>query len=242
MSKDLLFLTNLKFNLVKKDRWFYGRFEYCMGFSLAEVNCLRMLDHAHIDEMIERRKEWRKTAQQRWIKRPQNQFAVLGLGRNWKPITESTVNNLHLLADLLLTATVDFKLVVSTNQAYVYTNDQDLIDRLNGLNSLTHKTFTQAQIARPKNTIQLKDPKHKLRSYFKLCKLTGQQKDQLGMFLLSQQSHVRLSPALLKWIDHPFNRTQDYFFVDYDTETWLTMLNLVQSGIVRKTMHIISAK
>jgi hypothetical protein len=240
MSTDLLFLTNLKFNPVKKDRWFYGRFEYCMGFGLAEVNCLRMLDHAHINEMIERRKEWRKAAQQRWNKVPQKHLAALG--RNWAPITESTVNNLHILADLLLTATAEFKLVVSSNQAYVYTNDQDLIDQLNGLNCLTYKTFTRAQITRPKNTIQLKNPKHKFRSYFKLCKLTGQQKDQLSMFLLSQQVHVRLSPALLKWIDHPFNRTQDYFFVDYDTDTWLTMLNLVQSGIVRKTMHIISAK
>jgi hypothetical protein len=53
---------------------------------------------------------------------------------------------------------------------------------------------------------------------------------------------VRLSPALKSWISQSFNRTQDYFFVDHDSLTWLTMLSLVQPGIVRKTMHIIPAK
>lgn len=238
MNKDLLFLTNLRFNTIKKDRLYYDRFEYSMGFYLAEVSCLRVLTHDYIDDMIERRRIWREMARQRW----RGQKAATILGRAYNEITETTVENLHALAETLISAQEEFKLVVSINQAHVYTNDLGLINRLDDMEILQYKTFAQAQITRPKNTIALKNPLHKFRSYFKLQNLTGQQKDQLVAFLENQQSHVRLSPALLEWSAMPFNRVQDYFFIDHDTETWLTMLNLVVPGTVRKTMHIISAK
>lgn len=240
MPKDTLYLTNLKFKSVKKDRKFYDRFDYCLGFYLDEVNCLRTLDHANIDDMIERRKQWREIAQQRWKNGSRN-FGTI-MGRRWKEITEKTADDLHVLAEFLLTTTAEFKLVVSINQGYVYTNHLPLLTQLDKLPELTYKTYTQAVIVRPKNTIQLKKPKYKFRTYFTMSKLSAQQKQNVEDFLITQSQFVRLSPALQRWIDQPFNRLQDYFFVDHDTETWLTMLSLVQPGIIRKTMHIIPAK
>jgi hypothetical protein len=233
--------SNQKFKTVRKDRLFYGRFVYCLGFQLDEISCLRTLDHVMIDEFIERRKVWRDLAQQRWKKSKKNSYGTI-LTHRWKDITEKTVEDLHALAEVLLTSSEQFKLVVSASQGYVYTNSLQLLDQLDQLPELKHKTHTQAQISRPINTIQLKNSKHHFRSYFKAVKLDPQQKQTLGDFLLNQQTHVRLSPSLLTWITQAFNRTQDYFFVDYDTPSWLTMLNLVHSGIIRKTMHIIPAK
>jgi len=160
----------------------------------------------------------------------------------WKDITETTKVNLHDLADVLLTTQVEFKLVVSTNQGYVYTNDIMLIDQLDRMPELTDKTYTQAQVVRPKNTIQLQNPRHQFRTYLTMCKLTAEQRYNLEEFLITQSAHVRLSPALARWVDTSFNRTQDYFFVDHDTESWCTLLSLVQPGLIRKTMHIIAAK
>jgi hypothetical protein len=233
-------LTTRQFKPVKKDRLFYGQFEYCIGFHLDEVNCLRVLDHDHIDEFITRRKQWREIAQQRWVNGRQKHGIIMS--RSWRDITEKTVADLHVLADILLATQYEFKLVVSVNQGHVYTNDQDLIDQLDLMPAATFKTYTQAQISRPKNSIQLKNSQHAFRSYFKLLKLTAEQKDQLVNFLLNQQDHVRLSPSLLSWMRQPFNRTQDYFFVDHDTQAWLTMLSLIQSGIIRKTMPITTDK
>lgn len=240
MNKDTSFLINRKFNKIKKDRWFYDRFEYCIGFHLDEVSCLRVLDHAHIDDFIERRKQWQEIAQQRWIKGGQKYGLIMR--RRWNQITPQTVIDLHTLTDILLSTQGEFKLVVSLNQGYVYTNDLSLIDRLDAMPELTFKTYTRAQISRPKNTIQLKKSPYKLRTFFKLIKLTPEQKYQLEGFLLSQQANVRLSPALQTWIDQPFTRIQDYFFIDHETESWLTLISLVVPGIVRKTMHIISTK
>jgi hypothetical protein len=241
MTKDTLSLTNLQFKTVKKDRLYYDRFEYCLGFFLDEVSCLRVLDHDHIDLVIANRKQWREIAQQRWLNSRQKHG--IGLSRQYRrEITEKTVENLHGLATALINTDSEFKLVVSASQGYVYTNELSLIDQLDCRAELTNKTYTRAEICRPKNTIQLKNPRHTYRSYMQMTKLTGQQKQQLINFFHNQQDQVRLSPALKSWITQSFNRTQDYFFVDHDSLTWLTMLSLVQPGIVRKTMNIIPAK
>ena len=243
----ILFLTKTaqQFKSVVKDRLFYNRFRYSIGFQLDEATCLRdSLEQDCINRMIERRIAWREISQQRFagnIKSTLFPGAATILARRQKEITEQTVDNLHKLASLLLTTPADFKLVVSVDQGYVYTNDLALIDQITTLPGITQKSYSQAVICRPRDTIQLKDPKHEFRSYFKITKITQEQKDHLIAFLANQPA-VRLSPALKHWTTVPFNRTQDYFFVDHDGMAWLTMLSLVRPGLIRKTMQIIQAK
>ena len=235
---------NQQFKTTVKDRLFYNRFEYSIGFHLDEISCLRDLDHDKIDRMIDRRITWREIAHQRvsgTIKSTLFGNSHTMLTRRHKEITKKTVSDLHDLAEILLTTTSDFKLVVSVNQGHVYTNDLELINQLSDLSSLTQKEYSQAIIDRPKNTIRLKNPKHQFRSYFKITKLTPEQKDHLTAFLLNQTT-VRLSPALNEWIVGAFHRTQDYFFIDHDGMSWLTMLSLILPGIIRKTQQIIPAK
>jgi hypothetical protein len=225
-----------QFKTVVKDRLFYNRYEYCLGFELDEASALRVLDHASIDSMIKRKQMWRQTAQQRRINNKQ------ATRIHWRDITEDTVNNLHLVAQTLLITTTDFKLVVGGNRAWVYTNDCSLFDQLDDISVLQHKTYTQAQINRPRDSIRLQRSNYKFRTYFRFVKLTATEKNTLSAFLIGQQSHAKLSPSLKLWIQNPFNRVQDYFFVDYATDSWLTMLNLVRPGLVRKTLHIITDK
>jgi hypothetical protein len=229
-----------KFNTVKKDRLFYDKFEYNIGFRLDEASCLRFLDHGMIDDLIERRKQWREIAQQRWINGKLNHSLILR--RRWRAITEKTVEDLHTVADVLMHNKSEFKTVVSVDTVHVYTNDLNLIDLIDQLDCLTHKSYSQARVIGDKNTVRLKNPKNQFRTYLKYCKLSPQQKDHLMNFLCNQRSHVRISPALQRWLDQPFDRVQDYFFVDHDSHTWLTMLSLVCPNIIRKTMHIIPAK
>jgi hypothetical protein len=191
--------------------------------------------------MLDRRKQWREIAQQRWITQKQNAQQTI-LKRQFNEITDEVEQNLYDFADILRNSATDFKLVVSTNYGWVYTNNIKLISQLKSMRMLTGKKYSEAVIDRPKNTIRLKNPGHGYRSYFKITKLTAVQKDYLMDFLSNQKDSIRLSPALQRWIDQPFNRTQDYFFVDYDTSSRLTMLALVNPGLIRKTMQIIQAK
>lgn len=228
-----------QYKLIVKDRLFYNQFEYAIGFQLDEVSCLRELNHAYIDTMIERRRAWREVAHQRWQKG--NNTVGNILSRRTREITDCTVSDLHELADCLLGSKVDYKLVVSANYAHVYANDQTLINQLSDLPSLRQKTYSRAVVTRPKDTIRLKHPRHKFRSYLKSTKISQEQKKHLTDFL-SLQNEIRTSPALDGWILTPFCRTQDYFFIDHDEMNWLTMLSLVRPGLVRKTMQIIPAK
>jgi hypothetical protein len=210
-----------------------------------EVNCLRTLDHIEIDRTIERRIAWREISQQRVAGNIRS--SLFGqphtiLSRRSKEITEKTVSDLHQLADLLLTTASDFKLVVSASNAHVYANDQVLIDQVSQLPGITKIDYSRAIVGRPKNTIQLKKPRHSLRSYFKITKITDDQKRNLINFLNNQQESIRLSPALKYWATIPLVRTQDYFFIDHDEMSLLTMLSLVRPGLIRKTQQIIPTK
>ena len=60
---------NLPFKLTAKDRLFYGRFEYSLGFYLPEANCLRELDHERIDINIDRRREYQEMMDARAVMR-----------------------------------------------------------------------------------------------------------------------------------------------------------------------------
>ena len=224
---------------ITKDRWFYDQYEYSLGFWLDEVNCLRELSHEHVDQMIQRRQQWREIAQQRW-NQGQRQHSILG--RRFQPITEQTVADLHELTQHLLTAVGQFKLVVTVNQAHVYTNDLALIAQLQAMPALKYQTLSQAVITRARETVQLRRPRHAWRTYLRYIKITREQKQHLISFLQGQRTQVRLAPSLVSWMDQPYLRTQDYFFVDHDSEAWPTMLALVQPGVIRKTLAIVTAK
>ena len=244
---DTLLSTNsiLKFKSIDKDRLFYDRFEYSVSFGLQEISCLRDqdLDPVRIGHMIERRREWRQIAQQRWTtlnKKGTNRSILTR--RDYKEITDSVEQHLYDFADVLRTCAVDFKLVVSANYGWVYTNSVDLLQQLSELTMLDHKIYTRARVSRPKNTLKLKNSCYNFRSYFRTTKLTASEKTMLTNFLNNQTGHARISPALTSWCTTNFNRTQDYFFVDHADMSWLTMLSLVRSGLIRKTMQIIPTK
>jgi hypothetical protein len=192
--------------------------------------------------MIDRRKTWQEIAQQRWVATGKSGVHTILAHRGRNVITDEVEQHLHDLAEMLISSGVDYKLVVSVDFGWLYTNDIELIDQLRQQKMLSNKIYTEAIVDRPKNTIRLKNPKHQHRSYFKLTKITEQQKINLVNFLTNQHEAVRCSPALVGWIKTPFHRTQDYFFVDHQDMTWLTMLALVHPGLIRKTLQIIAAK
>lgn len=233
-------MLRLKFKKVNKDRLYYDQFRYCLGFSLSEVTALRSLDHDEIDSTIERRKAWRQSSQKRWASnRPK---FVPAIRHNFPEITDQVVQNLHALADLLTATTAEFKLVISVNRAWIYSNNLKFLNQLDALECLADKHYSQAQVSRPKNTIQLKKSKFAYRSYFRFGKLTPQQVSNLVGFFENHQEHIRISPALLEWTAMPSTRFQDYFFIDHDSASWITMISLIHPGLVRKTLDIVCAK
>lgn len=238
-------MTNpLTFKPILKDRYFYNKYRYCVTFYLDEVSALKTLDHGYIDAVISRRQLWREVAQQRWVTTRRAHNGTIPktiLTHRWKEITEKTSNDLHELAEILISTSIDFKLVTSVNQSWIYSNSQTLLKKIDKLSCAGYKQYTEAVISRPKNTIKLKSSKYRNRSYCKSIKLTDREKETIMNFLVNQGDHIRISPALLTWFKTPYHRTQDYFFIDHLDESWLVMLSLVHPGLIRKTVEIITA-
>jgi hypothetical protein len=174
---------------------------------------------------------WRERVRNRW---PQNNFV-----RPHSAITDTTREVLYAFADFLKLTTDPYKMVISVNQCWIYSNSVNLLERIDRLPFVRNTKFTESVIVRPRDTVAVKHPNHNYRSYFRTTKLNNEEKDRILCFLQNQPD-IRISPALKEWIATPFNRTQDYFFVDYDSESWLTMLSLVRPGLIRRTVQIVA--
>ena len=128
-----------------------------------------------------------------------------------------------------------------TNHLYVYTNDQNLIGRMErtGVGRLVETT--QAQIAGKPGTLILKNPRYRYRTYLRELRLEPHVADSVQNFLSNQQS-VRLSPSLKWWIDQGYYRALSYYFIDHDDPGVLTMLSMIDPRLIRKTVPITAAK
>jgi hypothetical protein len=223
---------NPKFKPVKSDRLFYDQWQYCVSFRLDEVSALRnSLDPADIADVLDSREKWRTRVRERW---PHNNFV-----RGHDAITDRTREDLYAFADFLSLIEESYKMVISVNQCRVYSNSAILLERMGRLPFVHLPNYTESKIIRARNTLTLVNPLHEYRSYFRNTKLSTDEKNHL-MDFLNGQKDVRKSPGLQQWIDQPFNRTQNYFFIDYNGSSWLTMLSLVRPGLIRRTVQIVA--
>lgn len=216
----------LKIETVESSQPFYGQYQYSFKFYLYNVNVLRVLDHRAIDERIEYQRSWRSRS-------------------NWsyfKEITDNDVIQLHSLCDVLTANTGNYKLVVSSNVAYVYSNDLAFVTELNDLSYLSKKKVSQINVTRPSGTIALRDPKWTHRTYFRSRTLDLDKKNQLRNYLL-QRENIRISPGLFEWFEYSANWntwTQSYYFIDHNNDGEILFLNMVSPGITNRTLQIIA--
>jgi hypothetical protein len=160
--------------------------------------------------------------------------------------------DLYKLAVFLQHNLADTKLVIYGNWGYVYTNQLTVLQQLTTLSGLSNfSAVRQANVDRAKNSVTLQESDYQYRSFFATRKLTSDGRDQLVNWLQAQ-TNIRLSPGLANWCDLPWTSavvkpwrsmlplfTERYYFIDHNESSMLTMLSLLQPGIIRKTMNIV---
>ena len=224
--------SSLNNSTVHRDRLYYDRYEYMVRFYMPEVSALRhTLDPAVIQWRLDNRRRLRDQLLLESV-------FVLSL----TPINDNVTRDLLEFAGRLRPVTVDYRLMVSGNHGYIYTSDTDLIQEIKTMSYLTLTKLSRAVIARPRDAIQLRNPQHHLRTYFRSVEMTEDSKDHLRKFLHAQPpGDIRLSPGLAKWFHDYYIRTENYYFVDHNDTALLTMIGLIFSGLTRKTVPIIAA-
>ena len=209
-----------------------------MGFYLNEANALQELDHERIDKRIAWIRDHRSVYSSRWMH-------LLGghpdrPGKRSLPvISQDTIDHLHDICDTIRASSQEFKVVVGVSQVWVYTNDTELPEALDKKTFLQWKRFTKAVVDRQKNTILLRNSKYTHRTYLKAIKITEETKVRITKFLESQED-AENSSSLNKWLAGPYHRMQDYYYINHNGYSLLTMLNLIQPGLIRKTSEIVA--
>lgn len=242
----------LKVKPVSADHLFFDRYQYSVRFFARDLSCIRGTyqcpnDLPTLFTKINTRLQNRQTR------------------RNW--IDKSTVYSpddllekkldLYNLAVFLQHNLADTKLVIYGNWGYVYANQLTVLQQLTTLSGLSDfSPVRQIKVDRAKNSVALKKSDYQYRSFFTTRKLTSDGRDQLVNWLQAQ-TDIRLSPGLTNWCGPPelqsgylFNHarqfghlfelfTERYHFIDHNDISLLTMLSLLQPGIIRKTINIV---
>ena len=230
-------MNNIKFRKISRNQLFYDQWQYCLGFYIAEATALRNLDPEQINNVLDKRIEWRAQTERRWEK-----FYGKNKPHSWSKITDQTRENLQEVGKFLLNSGCAYKLVVSYNQANVYSNDLDFLARLDKIKILKSKSYRQVLVDIPKNTILIKSSLYKYRSFLTRVKLSNNEKLLIKNFFDNQQESIKIAPALKIFLSNSVAWTQDYYFIDHNEKSWLTMINLVRPGLIRKTVEIITGK
>jgi len=236
MKKELLSLS-LKFKTVTNDQLYYGLYQYSVSFQLEECWIFRYTtDHEEIDRRLTRQQEWREKMRQRWPADAVNRYNSY--------IDDATRDNIHAMADFFTGISTPYKITVSNQTIRLYSSDLNIIQAIEYIPFLRLRQYSQVLVNRPKDTIKLKNPQHQYRSYFRDTRISADEKALIKQFLTTQPD-VRVGAGFQSWLDetrpiYSSKYTRDYFFVDYNHASWLTMLALVRPGLIRKTVNIIA--
>lgn len=227
----------IKFEPSSKDSLFYGQWHYSMSCDLMLAGCLRnnTFDYDKVLDNIVLRKQW----DQQWRLRTWNQnFSEDQLGSKYT--IEDEIGVLEV-ANYLGQVFDKIKLVVTRNRIWLYTNDKKIIKQVSKLRGIKYPKYTEAVVDRPKNSIRIKNSPHEYRSYFRWKFLNDTEKDSLRQFLATQHEYIRISPGLKRYLSGKhYLFLQEYYFIDYTGDQWLVMLSLINPGMLRKTVTIVT--
>lgn len=234
-------MTNLNpnnFKIQRRDRLFYDRWRYSAQFTLPRASLLRNgIERQQISNSIKRRAEWVKS-----LSTSLYPYYYASSKLRFKPITPAEKQKLYRFSDVLCAYQGQFKLSVSVSYGTIFTSSLELIEKIHSDSPADVTCVNQAEISLPRDTIELKNSKYKLRSYLRSMNLSGVDKEYLSNFFKNNSEEIRISPGLTDFInsDSAYCRTWDYYFIDYNNQQWALMLNLVCPNIIRKTQTIVS--
>lgn len=206
---------------------------------MPEASVLRYPDHKKIDRILEIRQSWGYRA------------LNVNYGGSWrtdwtpKHIDDTVKKNVHDMADWLQDHAGKFKLVISGNCLYFYTQDPCVLDEIMAIPWLDQSKMQLRKLklsGQQPGRVYLKKSPYVYRTWLRYANISDNRSQALRDFL-AQQTDMRLSPSLREWVNHAsWKNPQDYFFIDHSVPGLETMLCLIHPRLARKTQPITTYK
>jgi len=212
--------------IVEKDRLFYDQWEYCAGFStVRECSLLVKLEHTAIDRGIAWRNGYRSAA---------------------NTILSEDATKLHNICDVLINTKIPNKQRREWNTLFLYMNDLTLVQEILNNADIARCELKQAVITKPRDVLVRVNPANKYRTYFRSRRYTTEKKNVLLNFYQNNRQDILFSESFRYWLvgtsSYMSDWTQAHFYIDHDSTTWLSMINMLLPGSTSKTLSIQAAK
>lgn len=223
------------------DRLYFDQYRYSFKLMLKDFSCLRELCNS-----TETQAEFEVTMAKRFV-------IGLSYDRFWtfrvdtpadylwshETVTKIRLNNLVDMLGHLWPIRKQVKIMFSGDWGYIYSNDRDLLIKIDDLPCVTGYYIKEAVVSRTKNTIVCKSSAYRFRSYFAYKKYDEDKKARI-LDYLKNQPDVKIGRGLNRWLKYKISDcSRRHYYFDHNDPKIELMLQLMFPDIIRTTMPII---
>lgn len=217
-------MSKIKIQTDVRDRLYFDRWQYSIAVLQSRISDIRGLDLESTRKLVEYRSS-SKFLQAHY--------------------THNTIANIYAALNFFAAETEPFKLTLSGNWAYIYTNDMSLADRLVAACPAAKVRFAkQAEVSQPRDAVMLSHSDFAYRTYLRSMWVDDQQILNLDSFFTAQNSdNVSPCKSLQRFVKsnlaYKSHWLADHYFIDHNDPGYPLMLSLILPRVVRKTLPIV---
>jgi hypothetical protein len=222
--RGLLLSNKIKIQTDTRDRLYFDQWQYSIAVSQSRISDIRGLDLEDTKKLVEY-KSSSKFLQGRY--------------------TPNIVTNIYATLNFFAAESEPFKLTLSGNWAYVYTNDAALANRLVAACPGANVRFVKkAEVSQPRDVVVLSHSDYAYRTYLRSMWVDDQQIGNLDNFFAAQND-VNVSPckSFQKFLKsnkaYKSHWLANHYFIDHNDPGYPLMVSLVVPRVVRKTLPIV---
>jgi hypothetical protein len=159
---------------------------------------------------------------------------------------EQHIQNLLSLATVLEDNNAHVFVVVTANNFYIYSSDVALLTTIANTPGVDQVSFKESVVNRPRDSVKVTHSDYQHRSYFSERVVSEESRISIRN-MLSSQEDIRIGPGLGRWLKRPAMMknsrlcwTQRYYFFDHNNPSIGFMLGLIEPGIIRKTVAVLT--
>jgi hypothetical protein len=224
------------------DRLFFDQYRYSLKLNVKDFSCLREMRNSTKTqtevEFIAAKRFTKRLSYDRFWTYTDPGSAILNTTGE-QTTTKMRLDNLIHMLGHLWPIRHQVKIMFSGDWGYIYSNDRDLLIKIDNLNYVQGYYIKEAVVSKPKNTVVLKSSPYRFRSYFAYKVYNMAEKARIQSYL-ENQPDVKISRGLSRWLKYtpPGWSRRHYYFDHNDTKIEL-MLRLIFPDLLRTTMPII---
>jgi len=224
------------------DRLYFDQYRYSLKLQVKDFSCLREMRNStktqtEVEFIVTKRFAKRLSYDRFWTY-TESGSSILNT-TDEQTTTKMRLDNLIHMLGHLWPIRNQVKIMFSGDWGYIYSNDRDLLIKIDNLNYVQGYYIKEAVVSKPKNTVVLKSSPYCFRSYFAYKVYNMAEKARIQSYL-ENQPDIKISRGLARWLKYtpPGWSRRHYYFDHNDTKIEL-MLRLIFPDLLRTTMPII---